>query len=108
MGLDEAIKSIPVLGRKLDRAVQLIELQSEKIAALERLVGGEKRLSTKEVAEYLGIDPKTVRKRVQYARLPEHRPADGGRPWFLKAEVDQWLEEQSAEHRMAQQYNARV
>ncbi len=100
MTLDEAIKSIPALNEKLDEAVELIRLQTEKIDELEKKVGGEKRFSTKEAARYLGIDQKTLMRRVKYAGLPRHQPGDGGRPWYLKSDIDKWREEQSAEYRL--------
>ncbi len=98
--IDEAIQLIPALHTQLGRAVELIEKQTRKIDELEKKVGGDERMNTKQASDYLGIDPGTLRRRVKYAGLPQHQPADGGRPWYLKSELDLWQEQQTAAHRM--------
>ena len=105
--LDEAIKTIPMLSEKLDQAVWMIRQQTRKIEQLEKVIGAEKRLNTKQAAEYLGIDPGTLRRRVKHAGLPQHQPADGGRPWYLKSELDKWQEQQTAAYRMSKLKGAR-
>ena len=50
---------------------------------------GDRWLSVKEIAVYLGIKPDTVYKWIQRKELPAHKV---GRLWkFRKEEVDEWV-----------------
>lgn len=49
-----------------------------------------KYLCRAEVCEYLGITSATLWRYEKLANLPSHRP-DGGRPFYDKEEIDEWL-----------------
>lgn len=50
-------------------------------------------LSIDEVAELLGVNPRTIQRWRQHTRkpLPAHRAPGGRRVYFVRDEVDRWL-----------------
>lgn len=50
-------------------------------------VARKDRLNVKEAAEYLGIDPRTLRRYRQQGRVRTRR-TPGGLPWFSRTDLD--------------------
>jgi excisionase family DNA binding protein len=61
----------------------------------------KRRLSGKEVAEYLGVGHGTISKWIEWLNLPAHKA--GRLPKFSKTEVDDWLRNEQATPRTLHQ-----
>jgi len=74
-----------------------LELLAQRVAAIvvERLEGSTSPtspwLDVNGVASYLSCSPERVRKLVQRRAIPFHQERAGGRVFFHRKEIDEWL-----------------
>ncbi len=58
-------------------------------------IRAEDRMTGRQVADLLGVSPRTVARMVQERTIPHYRKNPRSRPvWFLRPEIEKWLREE--------------
>lgn len=52
---------------------------------------GDRWMTTKEAADYLGRSVSSIHKLTAARAIPFEQDAPGGKCWFLKSELDEWM-----------------
>ncbi len=94
--------SAAVLRRELAEVRRAVEAAAARLEALEAMVdepaparpdGGDRWLSTREAADYLGLHPKTLSNYASAGEVPSVQRSPRGRRYFRRSDLDRWREQ---------------